>query len=487
MKNAITESCSNYFNSPVEAFDNENYDEYLADYHKFIDLEESHNSNLTPVKSHKKLNISIIGMGYVGEVSAACFCKLGHSVIGVDVDQNKIKYLNTGKAPIYENGLDQLLVKALDNNRFQATDDLTKAVKETDITLVSVCTPSGEDGSCDLTYLKMATEQIGHALKKKNSYHLVVFRSTIPPTTTRDVLIPTLEKAAGKKVGEDIGISFNPEFLRESTAIEDFFSPPKTVIGSIDEKSAQHARQLYSSFTDHILDTSIESAEFVKYIDNTWHALKVSFANEVGRVCKSVDVDSHDVMKLFLEDTKLNISPTYLMPGGAFGGSCLPKDTRGISHMAKGLHVDTPIINSINSSNDRHQEHIMDTIRRQNTMCVGIVGLSFKPGTDDLRESPSVNLVKQLMLEGYDVSFYDPFITAEAIIDKDPEQNEAIRECQCHSLQTLTESCQTLVFTHKEDYAERIARSINSDHHIIDLVRLPKEVAATNHYAGICW
>lgn len=487
MKNSITDSCSNYLNSPVEAFSNENYEEYLDNYQKFINQDSNKKSNLVGVKSHKKLKISIIGMGYVGEVSAACFCKLGHSVVGVDVDNYKINKLNIGQAPIYENGLNQLLVRSLDNNRFYATDDLNKGVTETDITLVSVCTPSSEDGSCDLTYLKQATEQIGRALKRKQSYHLVLFRSTIPPTTTRDVLIPALEESSGKKVGDDIGVCFNPEFLRESTAINDFFNPPKTVIGSFDAKSARKGRELYSSFTQHILDTSIESAEFVKYIDNTWHALKVSFANEVGRICKSVDVDSHDVMKLFLEDTKLNISSNYLMPGGAFGGSCLPKDTRGISNMAKSLDVDTPIINSINNSNDEHLEHIMNTIRRQNTPSVGIIGLSFKPGTDDLRESPSVKLAKQLLLEGYNVSFYDPFISDEAIIDKNPEDDKAIKDCQCHCLQMFTESCQTLVFTHKEDYADRISSRINSDHHIIDLVRLPSDVAKSQHYAGICW
>ena len=487
MQNSITDSCSSYLNSPVDEFSHENYEEYLADYHNFIDQDRKTKSNLVSVKSHKKLKISIIGMGYVGEVSAACFCKLGHQVVGVDVDKHKIDYLNIGKAPIYENGLDQLLVRALDNNRFYATDNLKKAIHETDITLISVCTPSNKDGSCNLTYLKQATEQIGIELKLKSTYHLVIFRSTTPPTTTRDILIPILEKAAGKKIGRDIGICFNPEFLRESTAISDFFNPPKTVIGSIDKKSAKKGRELYSSFTQHILDTSIESAEFVKYIDNTWHALKVSFANEVGRICKSVDVDSHDVMNLFLEDTKLNISPTYLMPGGAFGGSCLPKDTRGISSMAKSLNVETPIINSINNSNDEHLDHIMNTIRRQNTASIGIIGLSFKAGTDDLRESPSVKLVKQLLLEGYNVSFYDPFITDAAVIDINSDDNELIKSCQVHCLQTFTESCQTLVFTHKEDYADRISSRITNDHHIIDLVRLPKSASSSQHYAGICW
>jgi GDP-mannose 6-dehydrogenase len=487
MQNFITDSPSNYLNTSIEDFSHENYDEHLDNYSYFINQENKQEYENKGVKCLQKLKISIVGMGYVGDVSAACFCKLGHQVVGVDVDKDKIDCLNAGKSPIYENGLDQLLVSALDNKRFYASKNLNKAVQETDTTLISVCTPSNHDGSCNLSYLKQATEQIGHELSLKSAYHLVIFRSTTPPTTTRDILIPILENASGKKVGKDIGVCFNPEFLRESTAIEDFFNPPKIVIGSVDEKSFNQARLLYSSFTQKIIKTSIESAEFVKYIDNTWHALKVSFANEVGRICKSVDVDSHDVMKLFLEDRKLNISANYLMPGGAFGGSCLPKDTRGISNMAKNLHVETPLINSINNSNDEHLDHIMNTIRKQNTTNIGIIGLSFKPGTDDLRESPSVKIIKQLITEGYTVSFYDPFITDSAVIDINTDANKAIKSCQAHCLKTFTESCQTLVFTHKEFYADSITRHITSEHHIIDLVRLPEHVSYSDHYSGICW
>jgi len=438
-------------------------------------------------KAEKELNISIIGLGYVGSVSCACFASLSNHVIGVDPDITKVDAIDKGVSPIVEPKLGDLLGKAHQDKMLVATDDIEHAILNSDVTLVSVGTPSKNDGSCDLKHLKNATKQIAQSLAMKDSYHLVIFRSTVPPTTTKNILIPLLEQFSGKKIGQEFGVCFNPEFLRESTAIDDFYHPAKTVIGAIDKKSADLASMLYQPIDNDIIITSIEAAEFVKYIDNTWHALKVSFGNEVGRLCKSMNVDSHEVMNIFLKDEKLNISPYYLKPGFAFGGSCLPKDTRGIVHMAKENHVEIPIISHINQSNNFHIEHTVSLINQLAVSQIGIIGLTFKSDTDDLRESPSLALLKRLISSGYQVQFYDPCINSDLTLDPDPLWNQLLNDARCESPSDLVDNNEAIVITHKKAYTEQIARMSTKDKHIIDVVHLDNKLPNGDNYHGLCW
>ena len=435
----------------------------------------------------KYLDISIIGLGYVGSVSCACFSNLGHQVIGVDPDVSKVNAIGNGFSPIVEPQLDELLSEADTSRKLKATTNIESAILSSNITLVSVGTPSKNDGGCDLTYLKASTVEIGNALTKKNSYHVIVFRSTVPPTTTMKILIPLLEKVSGKQCGCDFGVCFNPEFLRESTAIDDFYHPPKTVIGTFDKRSMQVASKLYQDVEGGIIETSIEAAESVKYIDNTWHALKVSFGNEVGRICKAMDVDSHEVMNIFLKDTKLNISPYYLKPGFAFGGSCLPKDTRGIVNMAAQLNVNIPIIEHINQSNSFHIEHTIALIDQLAVTKIGIVGLTFKADTDDLRESPSIELLINLLDKGYQVQFYDPSIQTDKMLVTDLDLNKRLNVARCNSISDLEKNSQALVITHNKEYTKEIINMTSKEKHIIDVIHLPQSMVQNKRYHGLCW
>lgn len=446
--------------------------------------------NVVPMPQPTRLikpRLSILGLGYVGAVSSACFSRQGHQVIGVDPDASKVQQINLAQSPIVEAGLTDLLSAGREQGRLFATRYCHEAILESDVTLVSVGTPSDAQGGCDLRYLKEATANIGAALKQKSAFHVVIFRSTVPPRTTRDELIPILEAESGKVCGEGFSVCFNPEFLRESTAVDDFFHPPKTVMGATDAAGLRVARLLYSDMPGEYIETSLEAAEFVKYIDNTWHALKVSFANEVGRLCKASGVDSHDVMDIFLADTKLNISPYYLKPGFAFGGSCLPKDTRGISHLARQLNVDIPIIQHINDSNHEHIDHATRLIDDLDVAAVGLVGVTFKPDTDDLRESPLLILIKKLWQRGMDVRFFDPCVHSKSVLDRDPELNQRLLACRCDSVEELAEQSQALVLGHNTDYAQRVLKLAAEDIHIIDLVRVSKPMASCENYQGVCW
>jgi GDP-mannose 6-dehydrogenase len=433
--------------------------------------------------------VSIMGMGYVGAVSSACFCSLGHSVIGIDPDASKTVVLNSGRSPIVESGLEDLLYEARRERSFFATRYTHEAILETDVTLVSVGTPSDASGACDLTYLKQATTQIGRAIACKDSYHVVVYRSTVPPTTTQEIMIPILEASSGKRCGVDFGVAFNPEFLRESTAVDDFYHPPKTVIGAIDRASARVVERLYAGVDGEVIVTSLESAEFVKYVDNTWHALKVSFGNEIGRLCKAVGVDSHDVMDIFLSDTKLNISSYYLKPGFAFGGSCLPKDTRGIAHLGRELGVELPVINNINDSNQQHIEHTLELVRDRDCQNIGLIGVTFKAGTDDLRESPAVKLLQSLLEEGYEVLFYDPCINSNSRLVSDSELNDRLLRCQSPNLESFRAHSELMLVSHDADYARTLVNQCDTGQSVIDLVRVSKMKNSfrSQNYSGICW
>lgn len=435
----------------------------------------------------RHMHISIFGMGNVGAVSMACLADIGHHVIGVDPDPVKVKMLNAGCSPILESGLDKLVEWGRSEQRFQATHDECRAVLNSEATMVCVGTPCDENGECDLSQLCEVSAQIGRELRKKHTYHLVIYRNTVPPGTTRDRLIPILEKHSGKVCGKGFGVCFIPEFLRETTAVRDFFNPGKTVIGAFDEASADIANCIYRDIGGMPIVTSLESAEFTKYVDNTWHALKVTFANEVGRLCKAMDIDSHDVMDIFLRDTKLNISRCYLKPGFAFGGSCLPKDTRGINHLARSMGVRLPVISNINNSNQSHLDHTLRLIEKAGVQRVGIVGVSFKVGAEDVRESPALELLHILVEKGYEISFYDPYVSADAELHPDPSRDAALKATRCLEPLQLLERAELLVVTHDDDYSANMVALAQADTPVIDLVHSEEIKKASGNYEGLCW
>ena len=361
--------------------------------------------------------VSVVGLGYVGAVSTACLAGLGHRVIGVDVDPVKVASIAEGRSPIHEKDLGRLLSEGVQAGLISATDDLADAVIRTDITFVSVGTPTAADGGCDDRYIRAAARSIGEGLARKGAFHVVVMRCSIPPGTTLGVMVPEIEAASGLKAGTDFGVCFNPEFLREGVAVADFHAPPKTVIGVTDPATAELMIRLYADVDASPIVTSIEVAEMVKYIDNVWHATKVTFANEVGRLCKPLDVDSHEVMDIFVQDTKLNLSPYYLKPGFAYGGSCLPKEVRAVTHIAAKLGVDLPLIGSLDRSNATQIAEAARMVKATGARKVAVLGLAFKPGTDDLRESPILEVMADLLEQGIEIVAHDPAITAETRIE----------------------------------------------------------------------
>jgi GDP-mannose 6-dehydrogenase len=362
------------------------------------------------------MKIAVFGLGYVGVVSAACLVRDGHEVLGVDPNAAKVSFLRQGKSPIVEPGLDELIAAATAAGRLAAGSDPAAAVARCDVLMVCVGTPGQPNGSLDLSYVRRVVQQIGEQLAGAAAYKVVVIRSTLLPGSMQSVVIPTLEESARRKAGQDFGVCINPEFLREGSAIYDYDHPPKTVIGASDERAAAIVRELYSTLNAPLLQTDLRTAEMIKYIDNSWHALKVTFANEVGRLCKAMGIDGRLAMRMFCQDTKLNISTTYLRPGFAFGGSCLPKDVRALTYQGRLLDVDTPVLSSILASNQQHIAHALGMIRATGRRRVGLLGLSFKEGTDDLRESPIVTLAELLIGKGYELLVYDRNVRLASLV-----------------------------------------------------------------------
>ena len=461
---------------------------------KAQDLDSSNAYNLAVTKP----SISVIGLGYVGAVSTACLANLGHRIIGVDIDTIKTKQISKGESPIHEQGLGELLSKGVAENLITATCDVARAVSQTDITFVSVGTPTSEDGGCDYKYIISAARAIGEGIAQKSSYHVVVMRCSIPPSTTLNVMVPEIEAASGLKMGVDFGVCFNPEFLREGTAIADFKDPPKTVIGANDEKAAKMLADIYSPVDDNVIMTSIEVAEMVKYVDNVWHATKVCFGNEVGRICKPLNIDSHKVMDIFVQDTKLNLSPYYLKPGFAYGGSCLPKEVRAVVHLAKNLGLKTPLISSLSKTNEQQIESAIQLVRQTGKKKIGFLGLAFKAGTDDLRESPALEMMNTLIEEGYDVSAYDPAIKKDTRIDNqfsymrhacphlEPVVN-ALPNLLRNQGQQVSKECDVIVVTQKTPEIQNLIAGRLGHVEVIDLVRLFKNQPNFKGYQGIGW
>lgn len=436
------------------------------------------------------MKLSIFGLGYVGCVSAACFAKEGHTVTGVDVNKNKAEMINAGNSPIIEAGIGPLLDEVVKANRLSATTDSVAAVRDTDVSLVCVGTPSNTNGSLDLRYVTRVCEEIGAALKDKTERHVVVIRSTMLPGTIESVVIPTLEEHSAKRAGKDFGVCINPEFLREGSSLKDFYAPPFTLIGADDTQTTATVRELYSGIDAPVIATSVKTAEMVKYVCNCFHALKVSFANEIGNICKAVGVDSHEVMDIFCQDTKLNLSPYYLKPGFAFGGSCLPKDLRAINYKAKQVDVDVPVLSSILPSNRQQIERAVEMVLATGKKRIGILGFSFKAGTDDLRESPMVTLIETLIGKGLQLSIYDRDVSLARLFGANKEYIEGqiphIAQLMRTSIDEVLEFADVLVIGNKAEHFKEIEQRQKDGQVVIDLVRL-FEKTSDDGYQGICW
>jgi len=438
------------------------------------------------------MRVSVFGLGYVGSVSAAEFAADGHEVIGVDVNPDKVAAVNAGRSPIVEPGLEELLADGVARQRLRATTSTEDAVKGSDLSLICVGTPSRRNGSLDLGYLVRVCEQIGDVLRTKEDYHVVVVRSTVLPGTTHNKVIPALEARSGKKYGEGFGVAVNPEFLREGTALKDFRHPPLTLVGHNHAADAAPARALYQNLDAPLYSTSIQVAEMMKYTSNTWHAVKVVFANEIGNLCKRVGVDSHEVMDIFCQDDKLNLSPYYLKPGFAFGGSCLPKDVRALQYRAKEVDLEMPMINSVLNSNQLQVQHAIDRIVDSGRKKVGLFGFSFKAGTDDLRESPLVILAEALLGKGYQLAIYDKNVSLARLVGANRtyinEQIPHLSQHLCESLDDVIEKSEVIVVGNgAPEFVEGVYRC-HPDQKVIDLVRLPLDFSkVTAEYDGICW
>ncbi len=447
---------------------------------------------------NSKPRISVVGLGYVGAVSVACLSHLGFDMLGVDIADDKVRSIRDGKSPIVENRLEELLTEGVEKGRVDATTNLIEAVLNTDVTFLSVGTPTAADGSCDLTYVRQASRAIGQAIAMKDTFHLVVLRCSVPPGTTLEVVGPEVAAASGKEVGVGFGLCFNPEFLREGVAVADFFAPPKTVVGASDERSREIASSIYRAIDENVLMVSIEAAEMVKYADNVWHATKVAFGNEIGRICKSLEIDSHEVMNVFVKDTKLNLSPYYLKPGFAFGGSCLPKEVRAVRHLAEERGVDVPLVASLMASNNSQIAQAMELLETYRGKRIGILCVTFKPGTDDVRESPILELMAQLRTRGENVVAYDPNLRFGPSLDgqlayvkhSTASQAELMDEleglCVANG-ESLMDAVDVVVVAHATPEFRRLVSEREPHVHVIDLARIYTSAKEDPTYQGIAW
>lgn len=436
------------------------------------------------------MRISIFGLGYVGAVSAACLSSEGHTVIGVDPVQMKVDLVNRGKTPIIERDVDNMIERAVKAGKLRATTSATEAVGQTDLSFICVGTPSQPNGGLELRYVRRVCEKIGSALKHKLQRHVVVVRSTVLPGTIRNVVIPTLEEYSHKRSSFDFGVCSNPEFLREGSSVYDFYHPPKTVVGATDMRSADLVASLYEKMDAPLVRTDLETAELVKYTDNAWHALKIAFANEIGVMCKAIGIDSHKVMDIFCRDTKLNISPAYMKPGFAFGGSCLPKDLRALIHKALRLDLDLPVLKAILPSNMLHVERGIRMIMEKGNKRVGVLGFSFKEDTDDLRESPMVEVIERLIGKGYDIRLYDRNVNLASLVgaNRDYILNHIphISKLMVPSIDELLAHARTLVIGNGDKEFRGIVSRLREEQVVVDLVRIT-EAQSKNSYDGICW
>ena len=438
------------------------------------------------------MRVSVFGLGYVGSVSAASFAADGHDVVGVDIDAGKVGAINDGRSPIVEPDLPDLVRRSVAEGRLRATTNAAEAIRATDLSLVCVGTPGRRNGSLDVTYLARVCEQIGLSLRDKHAYHVIVIRSTVLPGTTHGCLIPVLEAASGKRYGEGFGVAVNPEFLREGTALRDFREPPLTLVGHNHAADAAPTKALYENVRGPFHSTSIRPAEMVKYTSNAWHAVKIVFANEIGSLCKCIGVDSHDVMDVFCADAKLNLSATYLRPGFSFGGSCLPKDVRALQYRAREVDIDMPLINALLDSNRLPVQRAIERIAETGKRKVGLLGFSFKAGTDDLRESPLVILAEALLGKGFELAIYDRNVSLARLVGANrqyiDDQIPHLSRHLCESIgDVVTKSEVVVIGNGAPEFSDAVALC-RPDQIVIDLVRIPLDFGRVRaQYDGLCW
>jgi GDP-mannose 6-dehydrogenase len=432
------------------------------------------------------MNISIFGLGYVGAVVSACFARSGHRVIGVDTDAAKVNLFNSGKSPIVETELEPMIAEGVKSGRILATTDSAMAMAQTEISLVCVGTPSGKHGDLDLSYVARVCENIGASLASKKDYHVVVVRSTMLPGSVRGTVIPALERSSGKKAGVDFGVAINPEFMRESSAIHDFYNPPKTVIGALTERDADLTAKLYEGLPGPLIKTRVETAEMVKYVDNIFHALKITFGNEIGSVARALGVDGHEVMEIFCQDKKLNISPAYFKPGFAYGGSCLPKDLRAMTRAAHTRDVAAPLLQAIAASNEQQIKHALHWIQELGKKRVGFLGFAFKAGTDDLRESPLVTLAELLLGKGFDLKLYDSSVSLARLVGANRRYIEGhiphISRVMVNSVEELVAHSELIVLGNQSPEFAAALEKLKPEQVILDLTTNAKPPKSKARY-----
>jgi GDP-mannose 6-dehydrogenase len=438
------------------------------------------------------MRISIFGLGYVGCVTGACLAEMGHEVVGVDVDESKVKTINDGKSPVIEKDLDEIIRKVVDAGRLRATCDANMAVGESSLSMICVGTPSNENGSLDLDAVKRVSEQIGAAIREKNTCHTVVLRSTVLPGTVRSFVLPLLEKSSGKNLGSDFGICVNPEFMREGSSVGDFYNPPLIVIGEQRKEDGDLLEEIYQQIEAPIIRTTIEISEMLKYVNNAFHALKIGFSNEIGKVCKKLGIDGQEVMKYFCMDKKLNISEYYFKPGFAFGGSCLPKDLRALLHKSRELDLSLPILSAILPSNKNQTEFAFDLIRRTSKKKICFLGISFKTGTDDLRESPSIELIEMLIGKGFELKLYDKEVSLSKLIGSNKRYIEKtiphISKLMQPTIEDAVGPSEVIVVTkNSNEFVEILKNGVGKDKKVIDLVGVLVKQDISSEYSGICW
>jgi len=437
------------------------------------------------------LKISIFGLGYVGTVSAGCLARDGHEVIGVDPLRVKVELINAGRSPVIEADIGDIIAAAVKAGRLRATEDQDQAISETELSFVCVGTPSQANGNLDISYVRRVSELLGQSLRNKQRRHTVVIRSTILPGTMHGIIIPVLEEYSGKKAGIDFGVCNNPEFLREGSAVMDYSFPPKIVIGELDRASGDLLVRLHADFDAPLIRTDLRTAEMVKYIDNSWHALKIGFANEMGNLCKSLSIDGHKAMEIFCQDKKLNISPAYLLPGFAFGGSCLPKDLRALAYKAKLHDLELPILSSILPSNELQVMRGLRLIMKNGHNRIGILGFSFKAGTDDLRESPMIEIIERLLGKGYDLRIYDRNVHVASLVgaNRDFILNRIphISKLMAESMDAVLAHAQTIVIGNNDPDFAQVPEQLHSDQYLVDFVRITERRSEDGNYDGICW
>jgi GDP-mannose 6-dehydrogenase len=436
--------------------------------------------------------ISIFGLGYVGAVSLACLARDGHRVTGVDIDDTKLNLIRSGKSPILEEGIQELMRDVVGSGRVAVSNDAARAIADTELSFVCVGTPSAANGSQDLTAILRLAEQIGAALATKQEFHTIVIRSTVQPGTVEEKIEPILERASGRKSGVDFGLCFQPEFLREGSSIRDYDHPPYTIIGGNCEQAVNVVREVFQHLDARFMVTSIRVAEALKMSCNAFHALKITFANEIGRVSQALGIDSHEVMRLVCADTRLNISPAYLKPGFAFGGSCLPKDLRALTTIARQHDLVLPMLSSLLPSNRVHIDHAVEKILKLGRPKVGMLGLSFKTGTDDLRESPLVMVAKRLIGEGCELRIFDPEVHLSRLMGANRSYIEAniphIASLLCPTIEEMIDPSEVILAGLQQPVLnDALQARVRSEQHLIDLVNLPNRDLLRCHYEGACW